>query len=182
MTPRWRKPDSNPRSRFEKSRPSQDAPQRIPSRSAGESGTTSGEQKLEPASTAGEFYDGRMRQITNSQATPRTSTSKSRKEQRLAPGPGASRKCQRGDGRGSRCSDLITRCGLNQQLLHSPGAMYMSQQSRGTLTMQTAMPAGPAAHVVLSRRAHRAAAAPAATAAAGGRARQSQRRSQRSLR
>ena len=37
-----------------------------------------GAKVREPASTAGEFYDGRMRQITNSQATPRTSTSKSR--------------------------------------------------------------------------------------------------------
>ena len=58
---------------FEKSRPSQDTPQGFrvvrPARAA-----PPGEQKLEPASTAGEFYDGRMRQITNSQATPRTST------------------------------------------------------------------------------------------------------------
>ena len=86
-TRRWRKPDSNSWSRFEKSRPSRHAAA-IPSRSAGESGTTSEEQKLEPASTAGEFYDERMRQITNSQATPRTSTSKSR------PCTGGRAKCQ----------------------------------------------------------------------------------------
>src|SRR5205807_5419597 len=45
QTPRWRKPDSNSWSRFEKSRPPRHAAA-IPSRSAGESGTTSEEQKL----------------------------------------------------------------------------------------------------------------------------------------
>jgi hypothetical protein len=59
----------------------------IPSRSAGES-FRRGDQKLEFASTAGNFYDGRMRQITNSWATPRTSTSKSR------PCTGGRAKCQ----------------------------------------------------------------------------------------
>ena len=67
--------------------PSQDAPQRFravrPARALG-----GGTQKIEFASTAGNFYDGRMRQITNSWAMPRTSTSKSR------PCTGGRAKCQ----------------------------------------------------------------------------------------
>src|SRR5215471_21118436 len=87
MTLCWSKQDSNLWSHFDLRRAALPETRHSDSEpSAGESAATlEGDQTLQ---LRGNFSDGRMRQITNSWATPRTSTSKSR------PCTGGRAKCQ----------------------------------------------------------------------------------------